>query len=148
MCLPRWRMSPSSKRRQATGRRRALMKAFNDSSRGIGSSTTSETCDILVIGAGIVGLSIARELKRRNTAARVVLLEKEPAVGLHASGRNSGVLHSGIYYPAGSLKGQLCAAGAREMAAYCDEHALPIARSGKVVLPLRVSEDSELEVLL
>ena len=101
-----------------------------------------------MVGAGIVGLSIAREWKRRNPADRVVILEKEPDVGLHASGRNSGVLHSGIYYPAGSLKGQLCAIGAREMAAYCDEHRLPINRMGKVVLPLRPSEDSQLDVLL
>jgi L-2-hydroxyglutarate oxidase len=102
----------------------------------------------VIAGAGIVGLAIARELKRRHPSARIVLLEKEPAVGLHASGRNSGVLHSGIYYPAGSLKGTLCAAGAREMAAFCDEEHLPIHRIGKVVLPLREGDDAQLDVLL
>ena len=103
---------------------------------------------MVVAGGGIVGLAIAREWKRREPGARVVVLEKENAVGVHASGRNSGVLHSGIYYPAGSLKGKLCAAGAREMAAYCDENGLPIDRIGKVVLPLRPDDDGQLEVLL
>ena len=77
-----------------------------------------------------------------------MLLEKEAAVGLHASGRNSGVLHSGIYYPAGSLKGKLCAAGAREMAQFCDDERLPIDRLGKVILPVRADDDAQLDVLL
>lgn len=78
----------------------------------------------------------------------MVVLEKERQVGLHASGRNSGVLHSGIYYPAGSLKGRLCAQGAREMAQFCDEQHLPIDRLGKVILPLREGDDARLDVLL
>jgi L-2-hydroxyglutarate oxidase LhgO len=102
----------------------------------------------VVAGAGIVGLAIARELKRRNPSSRIVILEKEPAVGLHASGRNSGVLHSGIYYPSGSLKGKLCAAGAREMAQFCDDEHLPINRLGKVILPVRRGDDAQLDVLL
>jgi L-2-hydroxyglutarate oxidase LhgO len=121
------------------------MTASRGSWSGIGSSTTSETFDVVIAGAGIVGLAIARELSKR---ARVVVLEKEPAVGLHASGRNSGVLHSGIYYPAGSLKGRLCAEGAREMAAYCDEQGLPIDRLGKVILPVRADDDAQLDMLL
>jgi L-2-hydroxyglutarate oxidase LhgO len=75
-------------------------------------------------------------------------LEKESALGKHASGRNSGVLHSGIYYPAGSLKAKLCAEGAREMAAYCEEHHLPLKRSGKVILPVEKDQDSQIEILL
>lgn len=102
----------------------------------------------MIVGAGIVGLSIARELKKRHPGSRVVILEKEPALGLHASGRNSGVLHSGIYYPAGSLKARFCATGAREMAELCEEHALPMERIGKVVLPLRPDDDPQLDVLL
>ena len=78
----------------------------------------------------------------------MLVLEKEFDVGLHASGRNSGVLHSGIYYPAGSLKGRLCAEGARAMAEFCDAENLPIDRIGKVVLPLREDDDAQLEVLL
>jgi len=115
---------------------------------GTGSSTTPETFDFVIAGAGIVGLSIARELRKRSPSARIVILEKEREVGLHASGRNSGVLHSGIYYPAGSLKGQLCATGAREMAAFCDDEHLPIDRLGKVILPMRAGDDAQLDVLL
>ncbi|MDQ4086648.1 MAG: FAD-dependent oxidoreductase, partial [Pseudomonadota bacterium] len=75
--------------------------------------------DFVVIGAGVVGLSIARELRRREPKAKILVLEKEDRPGRHSSGRNSGVLHSGIYYPAGSLKARICGQGAREMAAFC-----------------------------
>ena len=63
-----------------------------------------ENFDYLIVGAGIVGLTVAWELKRRDPATRILILEKEPDVGYHASGRNSGVLHSGIYYAADTLK--------------------------------------------
>jgi len=105
------------------------------------------TADFVVVGAGIVGLAVARELKRRHPAGHVVVLEKEDALGEHASGRNSGVLHSGIYYPEGSLKGAMCAEGARELAAYCREHQLPIVRAGKVVVPTRPEDDAALDLL-
>jgi L-2-hydroxyglutarate oxidase LhgO len=105
------------------------------------------SADFVIVGAGIVGLALARELKSRHPAARIVVLEKEAAVGEHASGRNSGVLHSGVYYAAGSLKGALCAQGARELAAYCTEHRLPIARAGKVVVPTCAAEDAVLDML-
>jgi len=101
----------------------------------------------VVVGAGIVGLALARELRVRHPAARIVVLEKEAALGAHASGRNSGVLHSGIYYAAGSLKAALCAQGGRELAAYCSEHRLPIARSGKVIVPTCPAEDPALDLL-
>ena len=65
------------------------------------------TADFLIVGGGIVGISIARELKRRHLEARVLLLEKEADCGLHASGRNSGVIHAGFYYSADSLKARL-----------------------------------------
>lgn len=71
------------------------------------------TTDFLVIGGGVVGISIARELKRRLADARVVLLEKEADCGLHASGRNSGVIHAGFYYSADSLKAKLTGDGNR-----------------------------------
>lgn len=103
--------------------------------------------DFVVIGAGIVGLSIARELKRREPNARVVVLEKEDRPGRHSSGRNSGVLHSGIYYPAGSLKARICGQGAREMAEYCESRGLPLRRIGKVLVPTRAEDGSQLDVL-
>jgi len=107
----------------------------------------AETADFVVVGGGIVGLAIARELKHRDAGCSVVILEKEEALGRHSSGRNSGVLHSGIYYGEGSLKARVCAQGAREMAAYCDEHGLPISRIGKVIVPVRGDDDSQLDVL-
>ena len=76
-----------------------------------------KSTDFLLIGAGIVGLTIARELKLRHPDAAVTVLEKESEPGRHSSGRNSGVLHSGIYYPPESLKAKVCSDGAREMAA-------------------------------
>ena len=90
--------------------------------------------DFVIIGAGIVGLSVARELAGQYPTKKIVVLEKENQLGLHASGRNSGVLHSGIYYPEDSLKAKFCQEGARAMAAYCDEHALPINRIGKLIV--------------
>ena len=104
-------------------------------------------CDFMVLGAGIVGLSIARALKARHGDSRVLLLEKEARPGLHASGRNSGVLHSGIYYPADSVKAKVCAEGARLMAAFCDEHGLPIARIGKVIVPVQEDQDGQIDLL-
>lgn len=110
--------------------------------------TTGRTFDTIIIGAGIMGLAFARELRRRDPRRTIAVFEKESDLGRHASGRNSGVLHSGIYYPEGSLKGRLCAAGAREMAEFCEEHRLPFERSGKVVLPVRESDDAVLDLLL
>ena len=107
----------------------------------------SRTADYVVIGAGIVGLTIALELKRRHRGASVVVLEKEPEPGRHSSGRNSGVLHSGIYYPPKSLKAQVCGEGAREMAAYCKARGLPLNRIGKVLVPAAAADVPQLDLL-
>ncbi|MEO5345707.1 MAG: FAD-dependent oxidoreductase [Magnetococcus sp. YQC-9] len=106
------------------------------------------TTDYLIIGAGIVGLSIADEIRRRSPEARIVLVEKEMVVGLHASGRNSGVLHSGIYYPEDTLKFRICADGSRRMAEYCHAHRLPIRRVGKLVLATTPDQEALLPVFL
>ncbi len=89
--------------------------------------------DILICGGGIVGITLARELLNKG-ADSIVILEKEPDLGLHASGRNSGVLHAGIYYPPGTLKAISCLEGNRRMKAYCREHNLPLEESGKVIV--------------
>lgn len=103
--------------------------------------------DFLVIGAGIVGLTIARELKHRQPGASVVVLEKDAAPGQHSSGRNSGVLHSGIYYPPDSLKAKVCGQGAKEMAAYCESNGLPLKRLGKVLVATNVEDDPQIDLL-
>ena len=92
------------------------------------------TTDFLVVGGGILGLTLALELKRRHGDCSVTLLEKEPACGLHASGRNSGVLHAGFYYTADTLKARLTREGNRRLAAYCVERGLPLDRCGKLVV--------------
>jgi len=89
---------------------------------------------LVIIGGGIVGLAIARELLRRMPGLHVTLLEKEAGVGEHQSSHNSGVLHSGLYYKPGSLKARLAVSGIRLMTAFCQEHRIPHEICGKVVV--------------
>lgn len=102
--------------------------------------------DYIVVGAGILGLSIARELLARN-AARITIIDKENEIGLHSSGRNSGVLHAGIYYPADSLKAQFCLKGNKLMQEYCQENKLPINHCGKMIVAKNESEIPSLNLL-
>lgn len=103
--------------------------------------------DYFVIGGGIVGLSVARELRRREPGARIVVLEKEPRVGVHASGRNSGVLHAGFYYSPDSLKARFTRVGNERLTEYCLERGLPIRRCGKLVLARNEGELPQLDEL-
>ena len=106
-----------------------------------------ERCDIAVVGGGIVGLAVAREMIRRNPAASVAVLEREPEIGTHQTGHNSGVIHAGVYYVPGSLKARLCVEGARELYEYCERRAIPVERCGKVILATHSSELARLEEL-
>ncbi len=90
--------------------------------------------DYLVIGGGVIGLAVALELKRRAKRARVQLVEKELECGLHASGRNSGVLHAGFYYAADSMKARFCRDGNAELRTYIKRRDLPINQCGKLVV--------------
>lgn len=90
--------------------------------------------DFLIIGAGIIGLTIAKELSERYHDAKITVIEKEKDTAFHASGRNSGVLHSGFYYSSDSLKARFTVDGNRLMTEYCLEHGLSINRCGKVVV--------------
>lgn len=92
------------------------------------------TFDVVVVGAGIVGLAVARELKLRAPSTHIAVLDKEDVVGAHASGRNSGVLHCGIYYGSDTLKARVCARGAARMIEFAHEHGIPCLKSGKVIL--------------
>jgi L-2-hydroxyglutarate oxidase LhgO len=94
----------------------------------------------VVVGAGIVGLATARELLVRRPGAHVAILEKEPAPGLHQTGRNSGVIHSGVYYEPGSLKARLCREGRARLLGFCDEYRIPYALTGKLIVAVRESE--------
>jgi (S)-2-hydroxyglutarate dehydrogenase len=104
-------------------------------------------CDIAVVGGGILGTAVARELLARRPGTRLCLLEAEAGLGRHQTGRSSGVIHAGIYYEPGSLKARLCVAGARELYAYCDERGIPYERSGKLVVAAGEGELGRLDEL-
>jgi (S)-2-hydroxyglutarate dehydrogenase len=107
-----------------------------------------QTCDFLVIGGGVIGLSIARELRRRRTDASVLLIEKEPSCGAHASGRNSGVLHAGFYYSPDSLKAKFTRLGNERLTAYCEEQRIPLNKCGKLVVAKDAADLPSLDELL
>ena len=106
------------------------------------------TTDFLIIGGGVVGISIARELKRKHPRASVTLIEKEPKAGLHGSGRNSGVIHAGFYYSADSLKAKLTRAGNIALTGYCEAKGIPLNRCGKLVVAKDAGDLSQLDELL
>lgn len=105
------------------------------------------TTDYLVIGGGIIGLSIARTLRRRHPDRSVILLEKESSVGLHGSGRNSGVLHAGFYYTSDSLKARFCRDGNRRLREYIRSRGLGINECGKLVVARCEAELPQLDEL-
>src|SRR6202011_4849194 len=90
--------------------------------------------NIAVIGGGIIGLATAYRLGQRFPDAQITVLEKEPGVGRHQSGNNSGVLHAGLYYKPGSAKARLAVRGIRQMIEFCREHSVPHEICGKVVV--------------
>ena len=106
-----------------------------------------QTCDFLVIGGGVIGLSIARELRKRQADARVLLIEKESACGAHASGRNSGVLHAGFYYSPDSLKAKFTRLGNERLTAYCEEKHIPLNKCGKLVVAKNAADLPSLDEL-
>ena len=101
--------------------------------------------DYLIVGGGIVGLSTAWQLKQRDPDSSILLLEKEPDFALHQTGRNSGVIHAGIYYTPGSLKAQFCREGVEATIAFCNAHQIPVEQCGKLIV---ATNDDEHERLL
>ena len=106
-----------------------------------------QSYDFVVIGGGIVGLSVARAIMQRNPGARLAVLEKEDEWARHQTGRNSGVIHSGIYYKPGSLKAKLCREGNRRLVAFCQQHGIKFENCGKVIVATQPSELPLLENL-
>lgn len=102
---------------------------------------------VAVVGGGILGLAVAREVIRRRPGTTVLVLEKESRLATHQTGRNSGVVHAGIYYRPGSLKADLCARGRLMLRDYCIEHGLPYAEVGKIVVAVRPEELHRLDAL-
>jgi 2-hydroxyglutarate dehydrogenase len=106
-----------------------------------------ESCDMAVVGGGIVGLAVARELIGRNPRLSVCVLERETEIGMHQTGHNSGVIHAGVYYVPGSLKARLCVDGARELYEYCSQRGIASEHCGKVIIATDTSELDRLEEL-
>jgi (S)-2-hydroxyglutarate dehydrogenase len=111
------------------------------------SAQAPESCDIAIVGGGIVGLAVARELIERNPRASVCVLEREADIAAHQSSHNSGVIHAGVYYLPGSLKARLCVEGARELYEYCAQRGIASERCGKVIVATDPSELAGLEEL-
>jgi (S)-2-hydroxyglutarate dehydrogenase len=111
------------------------------------SDVPSGNTDVVVVGAGILGLAVARELHARHPDLSIAVLEKEARVGVHQTSHNSGVIHAGIYYAPGSLKAQLCVEGARALYEFCDRHGVKAERCGKLIVALDRDELGPLDEL-
>ncbi len=103
--------------------------------------------DVCVVGAGLIGLSVARALVEEHEGLSLLVLDKESGVARHQSGHNSGVVHSGLYYKPGSLKARLCTEGRQAMYQLCADAGIPFARTGKLVIATEASELEALEEL-
>jgi L-2-hydroxyglutarate oxidase LhgO len=108
----------------------------------------ARTADVAVVGGGIVGLALADAVLAASPGASVVVLDKERALGAHASGRNSGVLHAGFYYTPDSLKARLTRRGNQLLHEFCDEHGIPVRRCGKLVVARTADDHTGLDVLV
>jgi len=104
--------------------------------------------DALIVGGGLLGLSVAMHLAQMQPRLSVHLIEKDGVVASHQSGRNSGVLHAGIYYRPGSLKARFCVAGREALSAFCDRFAIPVIRCGKVIVANSECEVNQLRQLV
>jgi 2-hydroxyglutarate dehydrogenase len=111
------------------------------------SAAPPPTTQLAIVGGGILGLALARELLRRHPQTSLVVLEKEAEVATHQTGHNSGVVHAGIYYVPGSLKAKLCVEGAHELYAFCEERGIAHERCGKLIVATDPSELGGLEEL-
>jgi (S)-2-hydroxyglutarate dehydrogenase len=109
---------------------------------------TDARYDVVVIGGGIVGLSVAMETTRRFPHLRLAVLEKEDRVARHQSGHNSGVIHSGIYYKPGSLKARMCVEGAAAMVEFCRQHNIAHEICGKLIVATKAEELPALDQLM
>ena len=90
--------------------------------------------DVIVIGAGVVGLAIAAEVTEKYPQACIALFDKEQQFGWHTSSRNSEVIHAGMYYPTNSLKAKVCVEGKEMLYRFCDQYAIPYQRIGKLII--------------
>jgi L-2-hydroxyglutarate oxidase len=104
-------------------------------------------CDVLIIGGGVVGLATGIAILESKPSLKIIIAEKEPRLALHASGRNSGVLHAGFYYSPDSLKAKFCRDGNKELRILANKYDIPVREVGKVVVVRNDDENSRLETL-
>ena len=109
--------------------------------------SSHEIYDVVVIGAGILGLATARQLLLDRPAIRLSVVDKEPVIAAHQTGHNSGVLHAGLYYAPGSLKARLCRTGKTMLEGYASEHGIPVDHCGKLVIATDVAQLAGLDEL-
>ena len=107
----------------------------------------NKSCDFLIAGGGIVGLSIANQLIEKQISKKIIIIDKENELGRHSSGRNSGVLHAGIYYEPGSLKSKVCVSGAKRLKEWIYERKININKCGKLIIPQKEELDVQLDNL-
>jgi (S)-2-hydroxyglutarate dehydrogenase len=107
----------------------------------------SEKVDVAIVGAGIVGLATALTLLQQRPNARVTVIDKEPEVGQHQTGHNSGVIHSGVYYRPGSAKARMCLRGRQLLIDYCGAKGIPVQRTGKLVVATEAAELPALDAI-
>lgn len=113
------------------------------------SAADNSNYDLAIVGGGIVGAATAYRISQlpRSTPLKIVILEKENALAKHQTGRNSGVIHSGIYYKPGSLKAKLCVEGLKLMYEYCDDNNIPYKKVGKLIVAVEEEEVARLDAL-
>jgi len=107
----------------------------------------SKNNPIIIIGAGMVGLSLANQLRERFKSKKVFIFEKENKIGLHSSGRNSGVLHAGIYYKPNTLKSRVCINGAKRLKKWCEEEKIEVLNCGKYIVAQDKHLDKQLDLI-
>ena len=108
---------------------------------------SDERTDYLIIGGGMVGLSVAFQIKEKYPNSKIIVVDKEEYLGKHSSGRNSGVLHAGIYYKPESLKAKVCIKGAKRLIEFCKNEKLDIMKCGKVIAPQKKEFDQQIDFL-
>jgi L-2-hydroxyglutarate oxidase LhgO len=106
-----------------------------------------QKCDVLILGGGIMGISIGIALLESKPSLKVIIAEKEKSLGFHASGRNSGVLHAGFYYSPDSLKAKFCRDGNKELRKVAKKHGIPVRDVGKVVVARNEDENNRIDTL-
>src|SRR3954451_17309874 len=119
------------------------MRRMDRTAQQSGSECEMDKAECVVIGAGVIGLPVARRLAQ--AAREVITLEAAEAIGTVTSSRNSEVIHAGIYYPAGSLMARMCVAGKRALYEYCMDHGIPHRKCGKLIVATTPSETEKLQ---